>query len=83
MVGSGGYIQTVMLLARGHRLHSCAQEAWTHWHKTLPPFLGLPRDYILFCGMAMGFADESAPINCWRSPREPLDAFASFDGFEI
>jgi len=26
-------------------------------------------------------ADETAPINGWRSPREPLDAFASFDGF--
>ena len=26
-------------------------------------------------------ADETAPINGWRSPREPLDAFASFEGF--
>ena len=78
----GGFIQTVMLLARGYGLHSCAQEAWTHWHKTLPPFLGLPPEYMLFCGMALGHADESAPINSWRSPREPLDAFASFDGFE-
>jgi phage terminase large subunit-like protein len=27
-------------------------------------------------------ADETAAINGWRSPREPLDAFASFAGFE-
>jgi phage terminase large subunit-like protein len=27
-------------------------------------------------------ADEAAPINAWRSPREPLDAFATFEGFE-
>ena len=26
-------------------------------------------------------ADEHAAINGWRSPREPLDAFASFEGF--
>jgi len=32
--------------------------------------------------MALGHADETAPINGWRCPREPLDAFASFDGFE-
>jgi hypothetical protein len=32
--------------------------------------------------MALGFADEAAPINAWRSPREPLDAFATFEGFE-
>lgn len=78
----GGYIQTVMLLARDFGLHSCAQEAWTHLHKTLPPFLGLPTEHMLFCGMALGYADPDAPINNWRSPREPLDAFASFEGFE-
>ncbi len=27
-------------------------------------------------------ADEYAAINGWRPPREPLDAFASFEGFE-
>lgn len=27
-------------------------------------------------------ADEAAPINAWRSPREPLDVFATFEGFE-
>jgi len=26
--------------------------------------------------------DPAAPINAWRSPREPLDAFAAFEGFE-
>ena len=77
----GGYIQTVMLLARGHGLHACAQEAWTHLHKTLPSFLKLPPEYIIFCGMALGHADTDAPINNWRSPREPLDGFATFEGF--
>jgi hypothetical protein len=32
--------------------------------------------------MAIGFADEAAPINSWHSPREPLDIYASFEGFE-
>ena len=77
----GGYVQTVMLLARAHGLHTCAQEAWIHWHKTLPPFLGMPPDPILFCGMALGYADESAPINRWHSPRAPLDEIATFRGF--
>ncbi|MCF8478104.1 MAG: nitroreductase [Pseudolabrys sp.] len=77
----GGYLQTVMLLARGYGLHCCAQEAWTHWHKTLPSFLDLPAEHILFCGMALGYEDPDAAINRWRSPRAPLDEFASFDGF--
>jgi len=78
----GGYIQTVMLLARGYGLHACAQEAWTHLHKTVPSFIGLPPEFILFCGMALGHADEGAPINQWRSPREPLDSYATFMGFD-
>ena len=77
----GMYLQTVMLLARGHGLHTCAQEAWTSWHKTVSPFLGIPPEHILFCGMALGHADLHAPINSWRSPREPLDGYATFRGF--
>lgn len=77
----GGYIQSVMVLARAHGLHTCGQEAWTHWHTTLGAYLDLPPDYMVFCGMALGYADEDAPINRWRAPREPLDAFARFGGF--
>jgi nitroreductase len=78
----GGFIQTVMLLAREYGLHSCGQEAWTHWHKTVYSFLNLPPEYLLFCGLALGHADERAPINSWRSPREPLEAFLIISGFD-
>ena len=77
----GGFVQTVLLLCRAHGLHSCAQEAWTHWHKTVPPFLNLPSDHILFCGIALGFGDEQAAINRWRAPRAGVDEFATFRGF--
>ena len=77
----GGFIQNIMLLARAHGLHTCPQEAWTSWHKTVSAFLHLPPEHILFCGIALGFADESAPINAWRAEREPLDTFAVFEGF--
>jgi nitroreductase len=78
----GMFIQTVSLLARGHGLDTCAQEAWTHWHKTLAKYLELSPDELLFCGIALGHADPDAPINRWRAPREPLDAWARFQGFE-
>jgi nitroreductase len=78
----GGFIQNIMLLARAHGLHSCAQEAWTSWHKTVSAFLDLPPEHILFCGIALGHADEEAPINRWRAEREPVEAFTKFEGFE-
>jgi nitroreductase len=77
----GGFLQNIMLLARANGLHSCAQEAWTSWHKTVSAFLKLPSEHILFCGIALGYADETAPINRWRAEREPVDAFATFQGF--
>jgi hypothetical protein len=36
----------------------------------------------LFCGLALGHADPDAAVNQWRAPREPLDAFATFAGFQ-
>jgi nitroreductase len=77
----GGFIENIMLLARAHGLHSCAQEAWTSWHRTVSSFIGLAPAHILFCGIALGYADEAAPINRWRSEREGVDTFARFEGF--
>ena len=78
----GGLLQTVMLLARGHGLHTCPQQAWVSWHKTVREFLALPDNLMVYSGMSLGHADETAPINNWRSPRAPLDDFATFSGFE-
>ena len=78
----GGYLQTVALLARGRGLHTCPQQAWVSFHRTIRSFLKLPDHLMIYSGMALGYENTAAPINAWRSPREPLDAFASFEGFE-
>lgn len=78
----GGFLQTVMLLARGHGLHTCPQQAWVSWHRTVRSFLDLPDHMMIYSGMALGYADEAAPINNWRAPRAPLAEFASFSGFD-
>jgi len=77
----GMFVQTVMLLARGENLHTCGIEAWTHWHKTVSTCLGLPSEQMLFCGMALGYADPAAPVNQWRTQRAAADSFAIFSGF--
>jgi nitroreductase len=78
----GGYLQTVALLARGFGLHTCPQQAWVSFHRTVRVFLNLPDNLMIYSGMAVGYEDPAAPINSWRSPREPLDRYATFDGFE-
>ncbi|WP_436640036.1 nitroreductase [Microbaculum sp. FT89] len=77
----GMFCQTVMLLAREHGLHTCAQEAWTFWHKTMTDFLELPDNMMLFCGIALGHADMDHPVNNWRTERAEVDDFAVFRGF--
>ena len=78
----GMYMQTVMLLAREHGLHTCAQEAWAAWHKTLGDFLKIPPNLLFFSGMALGYRDETAPINRLRTDRAALEEFATLRGLE-
>jgi nitroreductase len=76
----GMFLQTVMLLLREAGLHSCAQECWARYAQSVGEFLALPRERMVFCGMAIGHEDPDAPINQWRSARVPLDQFVQFDG---
>jgi nitroreductase len=77
----GMYMQSVMLLAREHGLHTCAQEAWSVWYRTVGEFVKLPPELMLFSGMALGYRDESAPINTLKTDRAPLEEFAELRGF--
>jgi nitroreductase len=74
----GMFMQSIMLLAREQGLHTCAQEAWASWHRTVAEFLALSADMMLFCGMSLGFRDDAAPINRLRTDRASLAEFATF-----
>ena len=76
----GMFMQSIMLLAREHGLHTCPQEAWAIWHKTLGEFLPIPPELMLFCGMGIGYMDEAHPINSLRTERAELSEFVTFLG---
>jgi nitroreductase len=78
----GMFMQSIMLLAREAGLHSCAQEAWALWHKTIAEFVAMPPELMLFCGMGLGYMDEAKPINGLRTERAPLAEFATLEGFD-
>lgn len=77
----GMFMQSIMLLARERGLATCPQEAWAAVHDVVARHVELPAERILYCGMAMGYADEAAPINKLRTEREQVEAFARFRGF--
>jgi nitroreductase len=74
----GMLMQNLMLLARERGLETCPQEAWAIWHKEVGEFLGVGPEYMLFCGMSLGYGDYSAPINRLRTERAPLEEFVVF-----
>ncbi|ETR78745.1 NADH dehydrogenase [Afipia sp. P52-10] len=78
----GMYMQTLMLLATERGLATCPQEVWAYWPKTIRRFLELPDDLMLFAGMSLGYADETSPMNGYRTSREDLDTFATMIGFD-
>lgn len=77
----GIYLQTVMLLATEQGLDTCAQEFWAFRSQPVARFLDLPPERMLFAGIALGWRDESAPINQWRTERDPFESWAEMRGF--
>jgi nitroreductase len=77
----GMYMQTLMLLAVERGLATCAQEFWARYPRAVGRFLVLPDDCQLFSGMALGFAQTDAPINLWRTRRDPLETWCEMRGF--
>ena len=78
----GMFLENIAIAARGHGLDTCAQAAWTHYHKVIRPVLGLEDAEVLVCGMALGYADVDAPENALRTERTPSEAFMSWRGFD-
>jgi len=69
----GMFLQSIMLLAREHGLHTCPQEAWAVWHRVIRDYLDVPANEMIFCGMGIGYEDGAAAVNALRSERAPMD----------
>jgi nitroreductase len=74
----GMFLQSIMLLAREHGLDTCPQEAWAVWHRIIREYLSVPEEEMVFCGVALGYADETHPVNTLTSDRAPMAEWVSF-----
>ena len=74
----GMFLQTFMLAATDAGLATCAQEAWAMKPETVARFVGAPDELMLFCGVAVGQADATAPVNSLISKRFSIDEFTTF-----
>jgi nitroreductase len=77
----GMFMQSLALAAIERGVSSCMQEAWARMRTPLHERFALGENDMIYCGMALGYADDSAPINTLRSDRADVDEFTIFRGF--
>ncbi|SFU35275.1 Nitroreductase [Polaromonas sp. YR568] len=78
LVDYGMFMQSLMVAARGLGLHTCPQAAWNGFAKIILPHIGAGDNEMLVCGMALGYADETALVNTFRTPRVPAEKFTTW-----
>lgn len=74
----GMFIQSIMLMATSMGLATCPQASLAEYPDIVRKHLNYPKDNILLCGIALGYADEQAAINSYRTKREGVTSFTNF-----
>jgi nitroreductase len=78
----GLFVQSVMIAARARGIDTCPQVSFARFHPVIASYLRMPPEETTACGMAMGFGDPGANVNCMNMPRQCAEAFTRMVGFE-
>ncbi len=74
----GMFVQTIMLAARARGLHTCPEASIASYPDVVRRELAITADWVVICGMAMGYADPDAIINTFQPPKIALEDYAVF-----
>jgi nitroreductase len=74
----GMFLQNIMIAARGRGLDTCPQAAFTPFYKIISDVLQLPKNEMVVCGMALGYADLGKIENTLVTERVPASGFITF-----
>jgi len=78
----GLFVQSLILAARVRGLATCPQVSFVRFQSIIAEQLKLLPEELVTCGMSLGYADEQAAVNGMDMPREPLERFTHWFGFE-
>lgn len=76
LMDCGMLLQNIMVAARARGLHTCPQAAWNPFASIVLPHIGADAHDMLVAVVALGWADESDPVNTFHTPRESVESFA-------
>lgn len=74
----GIFLQTLMLLLTEQGVDTCPQASWPTYHDTVAEVTEPPEEWLLYCGLAIGYADPERPVNELRTERDPLETWCRF-----
>ncbi len=69
----GGFVQTVCLLASEKGLGTCIQHSGVNYPDIIRKYVPIPEEKKILVAIAIGYPDEEAVVNRFRSNREPLE----------
>jgi nitroreductase len=78
----GLFLQNLMLAAHVRGLATCPQVSFVRFQSIIAQQLGLGPEEVVTCGMSFGYADEQAEVNRLNMPREPIEGFTRWLGFD-
>jgi nitroreductase len=78
----GLFLQNLMLGAHVRGLATCPQVSFVRFQHIITELLGLGSEELVTCGMSLGYADEEAAVNRLNMPREPVQGFTRWLGFD-
>ena len=71
----GMFLQNLMVAARARGLHTCPQAAWNNFSKIIYKHVGAGDNEMMVCGMSLGYADEAALVNTFKTTRVDASTF--------
>jgi nitroreductase len=71
----GIFLGYLLLAAEDLGLATCPVGLVTSYADEIKEFLNIPEEKEVVLGVAVGFRDETSPLDRFRTPREPLDRF--------
>ncbi len=74
----GIFLQSIMLAAMDHGLATCPQASLGEYPELVREHVGYSNEYIVVCGLAIGYEDNSDPVNNYRTAREEVPDFTRY-----
>jgi len=82
ILGIGAAIENLMLLATDKGLGTCWIGMALMYSKQIKEFLAIPNTERVITSFALGYPDTDAPINSFKSSRDPFESFVTWIGWE-